>query len=54
MLDVTQGELAGMLRVDPESMSGAIKRLRARGLVLPGRRSLHVVNIRALEAMARS
>ena len=30
MLDVTQGELAGMLRVDPESMSGAIKRLRAR------------------------
>ena len=47
MLDVTQGELAGMLRVDPESMSGAIKRLRARGLVLPGRRSLHVVNIRA-------
>jgi CRP/FNR family transcriptional regulator, cyclic AMP receptor protein len=54
MLDVTQGELAGMLRVDAESMNGAIKRLRARGLVLPGRRSLHVVNIRALEAMARS
>ena len=54
MLDVTQGELAGMLRVDPESMSGAIKRLRARGLVLPGRRSLHVVNVRALEALARA
>jgi CRP-like cAMP-binding protein len=54
MLDVAQGDLAGMLRVDPESISGAIKRLRARGLVLPGRRSLHVVNIRALEAVARS
>jgi CRP-like cAMP-binding protein len=53
MLDVTQGELAETLRVDPETMSGAIKRLRARGLVLPGRRSLHIVNVRALEALAR-
>ena len=54
MLDVTQGELSTLLRVDPETTGGAIKRLRARGLVVPGRHSLHVINMPLLEALSRS
>jgi CRP/FNR family transcriptional regulator, cyclic AMP receptor protein len=54
MVDVTQGELATLLRADPEVTGGAIKRLRARGLVVPGRHSLHVINVPLLEALARS
>ena len=37
MLDVTQGEGATMLRSDTETTTSAIRRLRSRGLVLPGR-----------------
>jgi CRP-like cAMP-binding protein len=54
MLDVTQGELATMLRSDTETTTSAIQRLRSRGLVLPGRGVIHVVNLRALEALARA
>jgi CRP/FNR family transcriptional regulator, cyclic AMP receptor protein len=54
LLDVTQGELSTLLRADPETTGGAIKRLRARGLVLPGRHSLHVINMPLLEALSRS
>ena len=54
MVDVTQGELATLLRADPEATGGAIKRLRARGLVVPGRHSLHVINVPLLEALSRS
>ena len=54
MLDVTQGELATMLRSDTETTTSAIQRLRSRGLVLPGRGVIHVVNFRALEALARA
>ena len=54
MIDVTQGELSTLLRADPETTGGAIKRLRARGLVVPGRHSLHVVNMPLLEALSRS
>ena len=54
MVDVTQGELSTLLRADPETTGGAIKRLRARGLVVPGRHSLHVVNMPLLEALSRS
>ena len=54
MLDISQGELATMLRTDTESTGGAIKRLRSRGLVLPGRGVIHVVNLRALEALAKA
>ncbi len=54
MLDVTQGELATMLRSDTETTTSAIQRLRSRGLVLPGRGVIHVVNVRALEALARA
>ena len=54
MVDVTQGELSTLLRTDPETTGGAIKRLRARGLVVPGRHSLHVINMPLLEALSRS
>jgi CRP-like cAMP-binding protein len=54
MLDVTQGELSTLVRADPEATSGAIKRLRSKGLVLPGRHSLHIVNVHLLEALSRS
>jgi CRP-like cAMP-binding protein len=54
LLDVTQGELSTLLRADPEATGSAIKRLRARGLVLPGRHSLHVISLPLLEALSRS
>jgi CRP-like cAMP-binding protein len=54
MVDVTPGELSTLIRADPDATSGAIKRLRSKGLVVPGRHSLHVVNVHLLEALSRS
>ncbi len=56
MLDVTQGELSTLLRADPEATSECDQAAAiARGLVLPGRHSLHVDQpANLLEALSRS
>ncbi len=54
VIDVRHAELATRLGTDPETTSKAIARLQARGLVLPERDRLHVVNLDALSRLAHA